>query len=290
MTEFIQLTVSGLAIGFTYALAGLSIYLIFNAGGVVNFAQGALVMLGGYVGATAINALRLPYPLAILAVMVAMGAIGWLFQRFVYYPLRYVNNLMFIIAGIGILVFLENMVQIAWGPAPIVVRPILPITTIHIGGIFLDPQAVMIIIITSIIILLQNFFLRKTALGKMTQAVAQDKDAASLMGISVGLMIAITFINSTIIAGITGVLIAPLFFVSVRLSTILLKAFAACVVGGFGDARGPIVGGIIVGLAEAYGARYISAQFRDAWAFLLLILFLMFRPKGIFRERISEKV
>jgi branched-chain amino acid transport system permease protein len=124
----------------------------------------------------------------------------------------------------------------------------------------------------------------------MTQAVAQDKDAASLMGISVGLMIGITFVNSTILAGITGVFIAPIFYVSVGLSSILLKAFSACVVGGFGNAMGAIVGGLIVGFAETFGARFLSPQFRDAWAFILLILFLLFRPQGIFRERISEKV
>lgn len=290
MLEFIQLTVSGLAIGFIYALAGLSIFLIYNAGGVVNFAQGALVMLGAYVGTTTINTLKLPYPLAILAMMLIMGLVGLVFQRFAYYPLRYANNLMFTIAGIGILVFLENMVQIVWGTAPISVRPILSIKTIQIGGIFLEPQSVMIIIITGAIIFLENFFLRKTVLGKMTQAVAQDKDAASLMGISVGLMVGITFVNSTILAGITGVFISPIFYVSVGLSSVLLKAFASCIVGGFGNAKGAIFGGVIVGLAETYGARYISPQFRDAWAFLLLILFLMFRPKGIFRERIAEKV
>lgn len=290
MAEIVQLSVSALAIGFIYALAGLSIFLIYNAGGVVNFAQGALVMLGSYFGVTTLNKLKLPYFFAILLMAVIMGVVGLIFQRFAYYPLRYANGLMFMIAGIGVTVFLENLVQIIWGTAPISMRPILSVQTIEIGKIFLEPQSVMIIIITGAIILIENYFLRKTALGKMTQAVAQDKDAASLMGISVGLMIAITFVNSTILAGITGMFISPIFYVSIGLSTILLKGMAACVVGGFGNAMGAVIGGIIVGFAETFGARYISPQFRDAWAFLLLILFLMIRPKGIFRERISEKV
>jgi branched-chain amino acid transport system permease protein len=290
MNEIVQLSVSALAMGFIYALAALSISLIYNAGGVVNFAQGALVMLGAYVGVSTLNHLGLPYPLAILAMMVVTGLAGLVFQRFVFYPLRNADRLMFIIAGIGITVFLENFVQIFWGPAPIAVRPMLPMQTLRIGGIFLEPQSVAIVIITGFILLAENFFLKKTVLGKMTMAVAQDKDAASLMGISVGVMIGITFVNSTILAGITGMFISPIFFVSIGISNILLKAFAACVVGGFGNAAGAIVGGVIIGFAETFGARFLSPQYRDAWAFILIIVFLFIRPRGIFPERIAEKV
>jgi len=290
MNEIVQLSVSALAMGFIYALAALSISLIYNAGGVVNFAQGALVMLGAYVGVSTLNHLGLPYPLAIVAMMIVMGLVGLVFQRFVFYPLRNADRLMFIIAGIGITVFLENFVQIFWGPAPIAVRPMLPMQTLRIGGVFLEPQAVAIVVVTGCILLAENFFLKKTVLGKMTMAVAQDRDAASLMGISVGVMIAITFVNSTILAGITGMFISPIFFVSMGISNILLKAFAACVVGGFGNAAGAIVGGVIIGFAETFGARFLSPQYRDAWAFILLITFLFIRPRGIFPERIAEKV
>ena len=289
MAEIIQLTVSGVAMGVIYALAALSIALIYTAGGVVNFCQGGLVMLGGYFAFTVLTAWRLTYPLALVGMMAIMGSIGLVFQRLVYYPLRYAHRLMFIIAGIGMSVFLENIVQIVWGPAPLVVRPMLAMSTLNIGGVFLEPQAVAIVVVTGAILLFEHYFLRHTMVGKMTQAVAQDKDAASLMGINVGRMIAITFLNSTILAGIAGVLIAPVFYVSVGIGSILLKAFSACVVGGFGNASGTILGGLIVGLTEAFGARYFSPQYRDAWSFVLLIVFLLFRPQGIFRERISEK-
>jgi len=289
MAEIIQLTVSGVAMGVIYALAALSIALIYTAGGVVNFCQGGLVMLGGYFAFTVLTAWRLPYPLALVGMTVIMGGIGLVFQRLVYYPLRYAHRLMFIIAGIGMSVFLENFVQIVWGPAPLKVRPMLTMDTLNVGGVFLEPQAVAIVLVTGAILWGEHYFLRHTMIGKMTQAVAQDKDAASLMGINVGLMIAITFLNSTILAGIAGVFIAPVFYVSVGIGSILLKAFSACVVGGFGNASGTILGGLIVGLTETFGARYFSPQYRDAWSFVLLILFLLFRPQGIFRERISEK-
>jgi branched-chain amino acid transport system permease protein len=289
MSEIIQLTVSGVAMGVIYAMAALSIALIYTAGGVVNFCQGGLVMLGGYFAYTLLTRLHLPYPVAFAGMILIMGAVGLIFQRCVYYPLRYAHRLMFIIAGIGVSVFLENAVQIVWGPAPLIVRPVLSVATFTIGGIFLEPQAVAIVVGTGAILLFEHYFLRHTMLGKMTQAVAQDKDAASLMGINVGLMIAITFLNSTILAGIAGVFIAPVFYVSVGIGSILLKAFSACVVGGFGNASGTILGGLIVGLTETFGARYFSPQYRDAWSFVLMIAFLLLRPQGIFRERISEK-
>ena len=261
MLELIQLSVSALSMGFVYALTGSSIFLIFNAAGVINFAQGALLMLGAYIGTTTLNKLGLPYFLAILLMII-----------------------------IGILVFMENFVQLLWGAAPISVRPLLSVHSINIGDLNFEPQSVMIIVITVAILLIENFFLKKTSIGKMTQAVAQDKEAASLMGISVPVMIAVTFINSTVLAGIAGVLVSPKFYVSIGLTSLLLKGMASCVIGGFGSAVGPIIGGIIVGFTETFGARYISPQFRDAWAFLLMIAFLMIRPKGIFKERISEKV
>ena len=219
-----------------------------------------------------------------------MGLVGLVFQRFTYYPLRNANRLMFIIAGIGVTVFLENLVINIWGPAPLWIAPMINKATFEVGGVFIEPQLLGIVIVTSLLLLLENYFLRHTMIGKMTQAVAQDKTAASLMGINVGMMIAITFMNSTMLAGVAGVFIAPIFFVSVGISSVLLKAFSACVIGGFGNVTGTVLGGIIVGLAEVLGARFISPQYRDAWAFILLILFLLFRPQGIFREKISEKV
>lgn len=290
MNEFFQLILAGIAMGFVYALMGLSIALIYNAAGTVSFAQGALVMLGAYVGVTVLETFHLSYQLALPAAIIIMGVIGWGYQRFIYYPLRYANRLMFIIAGIGFGIFLENIAINVWGAAPLIVRPMIAVNTFKVGGLYLEPQLVAIVIITGCILLLEQYFLRCTMLGKMTQAVAQDKDAASLMGINVGVMIAITFINSTILAGIAGILIAPIFYVTTGLSMLLPKAFATCVVGGFGNTTGTILGGVIIGLTEAFGARYISPVYRDAWAFVFLILFLFFRPQGIFRERIGEKV
>ena len=127
-------------------------------------------------------------------------------------------------------------------------------------------------------------------LGKKLQATSQDKETAALMGIPVARMIMITFVYSAMLGGIAGILVAPVLFVSIQMgSTIALKAFAATIIGGFGDVRGAIVGGFALGVVETFGAAYISVPFKDAFAFLVLILFLAIKPSGIFGERVAEK-
>ena len=133
-------------------------------------------------------------------------------------------------------------------------------------------------------------FFEHTLLGKKLQATSQDKDMARLLGIPVALMIAITFIYSAVLGGIAGVLVGPILFVSIGMGSIIaLKAFAATIIGGFGDVKGAIVGGLLLGVIESLAAQHISVPYKDAYAFLVLFLFLLFRPQGIFGEKVSEK-
>jgi branched-chain amino acid transport system permease protein len=136
----------------------------------------------------------------------------------------------------------------------------------------------------------QYWFFEHTLLGKKLQATSQDKEMASLLGIRVSTMIMITFVYSALLGGIAGMLVAPILFVSVQMGgAIALKAFAATIIGGFGDVAGAIIGGLSLGIIETFGAGYISVPYKDAFAFLVLILFLVFRPQGIFGERVAEK-
>ena len=137
---------------------------------------------------------------------------------------------------------------------------------------------------------LQYLFFERTLLGKKMQATSQDKEMASLLGISVSTMIMLTFIYSSALGGLAGILVAPIFFVSVGMgSSIALKAFAASIIGGFGDATGAIVGGLALGVVETFGAAYISVPYKDAFAFIVLVVFLLFRPQGLFGEKVAEK-
>lgn len=284
---------SGIAIGGVYALVALGIVLIYRATNVVNFAQGEMTMLGAYALFALAEGAKVPYIFAFLAALMIMAIIGLLFELGVYYPLRNRTYLPVVIATIGAGILFQNGALAIFGPNPEKVRPVIDIGGsggIQWGGIFFDYQYIVILSVTIVLVILQYLFFEYSLLGKKMQATSQDKDMARLLGIPVALMIAITFIYSTVLGGLSGMLVAPIFFVTHKMGVILgLKAFAATICGGFGDVRGAIIGGLAIGVIECFGATYISAVYKDAFPFLLLLLFLLFRPQGIFGEKVAEK-
>jgi len=148
----------------------------------------------------------------------------------------------------------------------------------------------VILVVAIVMVVLQYLFFERTLTGKKMQATSQDKEMASLLGIPVIWMIMLTFMYSAMLGGLAGILVAPVLFVTVGMgSSIALKAFAASIIGGFGDVTGAIVGGLALGVIETFGAAYVSVPYKDAFAFLVLFGFLLVRPQGIFGERISEK-
>ena len=285
-----QMLFSGLALGSIYALVALGFVLIIRATNVVNFAQGDFAMLGAYAMVTFFSLLHLPYWLALILALVAMAVIGMIFNYGVYYPLRNRSFLPVLISTLGASIFLQNSVLAIYGPQPKPLDKLINVQGFQVGGVFLDSQYLVIVVVTVIAVAFQYFFFEHTLLGKKLQATSQDKDMARLLGIPVAWMIAITFIYSAILGGLAGILVAPVLFVSIGMgSTIALKAFAATIIGGFGDVKGAIAGGILLGVAESFAAAYISVPYKDAFAFLLLFIFLLFRPQGIFGEKVSEK-
>ncbi|MGI6557627.1 MAG: branched-chain amino acid ABC transporter permease [Limnochordia bacterium] len=290
MNTVLQLVFSGIAMGFVYALCALGIVLIYSSAGVVNFAQGSLVMLGAYIGVTFLTKAGLPVIWSVICSAIIMGFVGILFERIAYYPLRDQGTTIVIISTIGVSVFLNDGVYVLWGRAPLFFPPLLGGPPLELLGARIPPQNIAIAAITMALLLFQTVFFKRTWLGRKMRAVAQDQDTAALMGIKVPRMIDFTFAYSTILAAIAGIFAAPLFFVSPAIAQILSKAFASTVVGGFGSIPGAIIGGLCVGLTETFAAYYLSSAYRDAWAFLLLILFLLVRPQGIFGEIVAEKV
>lgn len=285
-----QVLFSGLALGSIYALVALGFVLIIRATNVVNFAQGDFAMLGAYAMVTFFTLLHLPYWIALILALVAMAVIGMIFNYGVYYPLRNRSFLPVLISTLGASIFLQNSVLAIYGPQPKPLDKLINVQGFQVGGVFLDSQYLVIVVVTVIAVAFQYFFFEHTLLGKKLQATSQDKDMARLLGIPVAWMIAITFIYSAILGGLAGILVAPVLFVSIGMgSTIALKAFAATIIGGFGDVKGAIAGGILLGVAESFAAAYISVPYKDAFAFLLLFIFLLFRPQGIFGEKVSEK-
>jgi branched-chain amino acid transport system permease protein len=286
----LQLLFTGLGVGSIYALVALGFVLIYRATNVVNFAQGDFAMLGAFAMVVIVIDLGWPYWVGLIATVLAMGAFGAIFNLAVYYPLRHRTFLPVIISTIGASILLENGVLAAYGPRPQSLPGMFESQGFSMGPVFFDSQYLTILAVTLVLVVLQFFFFERTLIGKKMQAVSQDKEMASLLGIPVALMIVLTFVYSATLGGIAGILVAPILFVSVNMgASIALKAFAASIIGGFGDVTGAIVGGLALGVIETFGASYISVPYKDAFAFLVLFVFLLFRPQGIFGERIAEK-
>jgi branched-chain amino acid transport system permease protein len=286
----LQMMTAGIAMGSIYALVALGFVLIYNAVGVVNFAQGEFVMVPAFVAVWLMDIMKIPFPWTYLITVLFMGIFGIVFQRIAYYPLRHRTFLPVIIATIGVSLFLRNGAQMVFGAEPLLMRRPTRPDVLKVSGVFVDPQYVVIIVATLGLLVFQYFFFEKTSLGKKMQATAQDKEMARLLGIRVAKMIAITFAYSSILGAAAGILIGPIFYVTKEMGGMLgLKAFCATIVGGFGNVPGAILGGLFLGVIEVFGAYYISSAYRDGFAFIILILVLLFRPQGFFGEKIAEK-
>ncbi len=285
-----QLLFTGIGIGAVYALVALGFVLIFRATNVVNFAQGEFSMVAAFLMVVFAVDLGWPYWLSFLLALGGMALLGALFNLGVYYPLRHRSYLPVIISTIGASIFLANTTLALYGPQPQVLPGWFETPGFLIGGVFLDSQYLLIIAVTAVLVGFQYWFFEHTLLGKKLQATSQDKETASLLGIPVARMIMLTFVYSAVLGGIAGILVAPVLFVSIGMgSTIALKAFAATIIGGFGDVAGAIVGGLALGIIETFGAAYISVPYKDGFGFIVLVVFLLVRPQGIFGERIREK-
>ena len=290
MSYNLQLVFSGVSIGCVYALVALGFVLIYRATNVVNFAQGDFAMIAAFLLVVLVVENHVPYWLSIVLVLAVMLVFGVIFELALYYPLRNRGFIPVIISTLGASIFLENGALRLFGAAPRRLPALFPNGGLHWLGVFFDSQYLAIVGFTVALVVIQFVFFERTLLGKKLQATSQDKDMARLLGIPVAVMIAITFAYSSAVGGLAGVLVAPIVFASVGMgSTIALKAFAASIIGGFGNVTGAIVGGLILGLAESFGSAYLSVSYRDAYGFLLLVVFLLLRPRGVFGEKVGEK-
>ena len=285
----VQVLFAGLALGSIYALVALGFVLIVRATNVVNFAQGDFAMLGGF-AIVAFLSSGLPYWASFLLALLVLGVFGVIFALGVYYPLRHRSFLPVIISTLGASIFMQNTVLYLFGPQPRAMNRLFDTPGIEVGGVFMDTQYLAILAFTAIAVTFQYMLFERTLLGKKLQATSQDKDMARLVGIPVTAMIAFTFFYSAVLGGLAGALVSPILFVSIGMGSIIaLKAFAATIIGGFGDVKGAIVGGLFIGVIESFAAFYISVPYKDAYAFLMLFLVLIFRPQGFFGEKVSEK-
>jgi branched-chain amino acid transport system permease protein len=233
---------------------------------------------------------QLPVMIAYVVVILLMIGFGLLFNMVAYHPLRDRGWLPVVISTIGVSIVLRNFAQLTWGSQPLSFPSLFTSETLDFGGLHVRPQDILIIVVTAALIAFQYFLFERTSLGKQMQATAQDRTTARLLGIRVSRIVAITFVYSVLLGTISGFLVSPIFSVTKEMGGLIaLKAFAGSIVGGFGSIPGAIIGGLAIGVVETFGGFYISAAYTDAIAFVILIAVLMFRPQGLFGERIAEK-
>lgn len=289
----LQILIQGLNMGLIYALAALGISLIWNATGLFNFAQGDLLTMGGFVMLSMFAKWALPYPLAFVLTVAVMGLIGYLLSQGFFYPLfsQGVHPDIIIIGTIALIVLVQNGILLLWGPNPQRFSSPLGDRPVHLGQIIVMPYYLWnIVIVVALVIALQMFF-KKSMIGIAMRAVAQRPIAAALMGVRTNQLIALTFLLATALAAVAGILIAPIIPLTPEMGSIVaLKAFAAVLIGGLGSFAGALIGGLVIGIAEVVFATLVVPTYKDVFIFLILIAFLLFRPRGIFSSAISEKV
>jgi len=290
MAEFLQFVFSGLTVGAIYALVAVGFTLIYNASDVINFAQGEFVMLGGMVTVFAAAA-GVPLPLAALLAIVVAVAVGLLLHKLAIEPARGASAVTLIIITIGASILLRGVAAVAFDKNFHSLPPFLGAEPWHVGGAALLPQSVVVLVGTGIIVAALWLFLERTLIGKAIIATAANRLAACLVGINISTMLALSFALSAAIGAIGGILVTPITLTNYDVGTLLaLKGFAAAMLGGMGHPLGAVAGGLIVGLLEALGAGYISSQYKDAIAFLVIIAVLFVMPQGLFGRAGVERV
>lgn len=286
----IQLIINALAVGSIYAVTALSFEIAYESTGVVNFSTGQLVTAGALVGASVSGTAMSLAPVAYPAVILAMALLGLLFFVGAYLPLRSRPVLTVIIGTVAVGILVQNVSLLVWGPLPIAAASPVGNGTLRWAGLVVPYHVLFVIGATSVLIVAVYLLLYRSRLGTQFRALAQDPEAARLIGVRVTRLYALTWVLACVLAGIAGLLLSPMWFIDVGLGdSLALKAFAAAIIGGFGSIPGAVVGGIAVGLAEVLGASFVSSAYKDAIVFALMILFLVFRPQGLFGERVADR-
>ena len=288
MTTFIEFLVSGLSFGAAYALLALSINVIYSSSNILSFAQGEFMMLGGLMTWGLYSVLHIPYLLAVVAVLVVMGALGAVQYYGLALPLlsRRAELISIIIATLGLGIVLRIAAQLIFGK---VARPAhAPVGSepISIGGASVLPQSLLIMGVTLACLVLLWWVYTRTTVGTALRAVAFEPDGARIVGVNVSRVRGVTFALSGALAALAGVLIAPLSFASPFLGlSFAINGFAAAIIGGLGSWPGAVVGGLAVGLARAMLAGYVTADWANMLTFGLILVMLCVRPTGLFPER-----
>jgi len=299
---FVQQLINGLALGSVYALIALGYTMVYGILHLINFAHGEVYMLGAYLGiiimgvltltGLPVYSLSLSIFLTILISMVFCALYGAAIERFAYRPLRSAVKLAPLISAVGVSIILQNVVMLTQGTEYKNLPPLLPAEGFDLFGANVSPVQTFILGSSIVIMLMLHFFVANTRLGKAMRATSQDRIMAGLLGININQVISITFMIGSSLAAAAGVMVTLYYGVVHFFMGYLagVKAFTAAVLGGIGSIPGAMLGGFMLGLIENFGASYISSVYKDAFAFLVLIITLILRPSGLLGQKTMDKV
>jgi len=279
--QVLQYLLSGITTGSTYALIALGFSLVYNATGVINFAQGEFVMLGGMITAVLLKASGLPLPLAAAIAIVATTLVGLALDRAAIRPARNASIVTLIIITVGASILMRGLAGIIWGPDERPVPAFSGEQPISIGGAFITPQSLWVLGATLVVAVGMWLVFEYTVIGKAMRACAINPVAARLCGIDLSRMVSWSFALAAASGAIAGIVLAPITMTQYNVGTMLgLKGFCAAMLGGLGNGLGAIAGGFLLGVLEALGAGWRS-QYKDAIAFVVLLAVLVLKPTGL---------
>ncbi|MFJ7725934.1 branched-chain amino acid ABC transporter permease [Neobacillus sp. NPDC097160] len=293
MEQFIQQLVNGVSLGSIYALIALGYTMVYGIVKLINFAHGDVFMVGAFIGFYSITILDLGFFPALLISMAACAIFGVLIERIAYKPLRNATRIAALITAIGVSLFIEyGTIYIRGAQPEAYPNGIVPLKSLEIFGVKISGQSILILGVSLFLMIVLQFIVHKTKIGKAMRAVSHDMDAAKLMGINVNNTISATFAIGSALAGAAGVIFGMYYTKIEPLMGIIpgLKAFVAAVLGGIGIIPGAMAGGLLLGVIEALVSATGGSLWRDAVAFIVLILILIFRPAGLFGKNVREKV
>jgi branched-chain amino acid transport system permease protein len=288
MQTFLEQILNGLTLGAMYGCIAVGQALIFGVARLINFAHGDMFMVGAYVFFIAFSVFGLPYPVAVLIAAIVMFGLGGLFERTIVRPILDRPWHVHLIATLGASIVLSNVAILIFGTTPKQVSNSYSATILEFAGFRLSQQRVILLVVTLLSFYCLHLFLQKTKTGKAMKAMSQNREACAVVGIDVRRISTLTFAISIGLLGLASGLVSPLYAIFPTMGLgLTFKAFAAVIMGGFGQVNGAIYGAFILGLTEALAAGYISSDYKDAIAFAMMIFVLLLRPQGLFGKKVG---
>ena len=290
MTDFLQFLFSGITVGAAYALTALGFTIIYNTSGVINFAQGEFIMLGGMLSATLVAA-GMPLYAAIALAVIITGGVGLIIERLAIEPAKNADVITLIIITIGAALIIRGLIQVVLGKGTYALPSFSGDDPIMVLEATIMSQSFWVLGVSLAVVLLLRWFFGRTMLGKAMLATSYNMLASQLVGVNTRSILLLSFGLSAVLGAIGGAILAPITLTSYDIGIMLgLKGFVAAVLGGMGSATGVVAGGLILGIAESMTAGYISSSYKDAVPFILILLILFVKPNGLFAAASSERV